>query len=180
MRCAKLWMWEICNKTWRTNGWITLQKNFWLNTYKTTKDSLEVLAKMENISVNATRDFDDYLPTDEELNELKQIIRETKDLTRGELSFAQDSRLKFLNLAWHLLFVVEKCLIDLNGRIIYSMFPSLRTFSINLRCYERAFCPFNSVRIHRREHCSARFRVRHEWYRTALRRGVRCGGSGQF
>ena len=50
-----------------------------------------MLAKMENISVNATRDFDDYLPTDEELNELKQIIRETKDLTRGELRFAQDS-----------------------------------------------------------------------------------------
>ena len=47
-----------------------------------------MLAKMENISVNATRDFDDYLPTDEELDELKQIIRETKDLTRGELSFA--------------------------------------------------------------------------------------------
>ena len=58
-----------------------------MNTCFTTKDSLEVLAKMENISVNATRDFDDYLPTDEELNELKQIIRETKDLTRGELSF---------------------------------------------------------------------------------------------
>ena len=59
-----------------------------MNICLTTKDSLEVLAKMENISVNATRDFDDYLPTDEELNELKQIIRETKDLTRGELSFA--------------------------------------------------------------------------------------------
>ena len=66
-----------------------------------------MLAKMENISVNATRDFDDYLPTDEELNELKQIIRETKDLTRGELRFAHDSGLNFLNLARHVLSVVE-------------------------------------------------------------------------
>ena len=48
-----------------------------------TKDSLEVQARKENISVNATRDFDDYHPTDEELNELKEIIRDTKDLTRG-------------------------------------------------------------------------------------------------
>ena len=71
---------------------------------------------MDNISVNATRDFDDYLPTDEELNELKQIIRETKDLTRGELIFAQDSRLKFQNLACHLF-------LDPNGRIISSMYP---------------------------------------------------------
>ena len=71
---------------------------------------------MDNISVNATRDFDDYLPTDEELNELKQIIRETKDLTRGELIFAQDSRLKFQNLAYHLFF-------DPNERIISSMYP---------------------------------------------------------
>ena len=49
------------------------------------KDSLEVQARKENISVNATRDFDDYHPTDEELDELKEIIRDTKDLTRGEL-----------------------------------------------------------------------------------------------
>ena len=62
---------------------------------------------MENISVNATRDFDDYLPTDEELNELKQIIRETKDLTRGELRFAHESGLNCLNLARHVLSVVE-------------------------------------------------------------------------
>ena len=78
---------------------------------------------MENISVNATRDFDDYLPTDEELNELKQIIRETKDLTRGELRFAQDSGLKLLNLARHVLSVVEKCVIDPKRRIISSMYP---------------------------------------------------------
>ena len=48
------------------------------------KDSLEVQALRENISVNATRDFDDYHQTDEYLEELEEIIRDTKGLTRGE------------------------------------------------------------------------------------------------
>ena len=50
-------------------------------------------ARKENISVNATRDFDDYHPTDEELNELKDIIRDTKDLTRGELCPGYDNNI---------------------------------------------------------------------------------------
>ena len=43
--------------------------------------------------MNATRDFDDYHPTDEELNELKDIIRDTKDLTRGELCPGYDNNI---------------------------------------------------------------------------------------